>query len=63
MEKAFTLLSDTWHTWTIELEGDSIEVYIDGNLELSHTDTNITSGRIAVHTDNATGRFDDIVVR
>lgn len=46
--KPFTLTPGTWHTFEAVTQGTSLEFYIDGNLELSTTDTTLEVGTSGV---------------
>jgi fibronectin type III domain protein/concanavalin A-like lectin/glucanase superfamily protein/thrombospondin type 3 repeat protein len=61
--KAFTVSPGTWYTVKLELVGTSLKAYVNGQLELSTTDSQFNSGSIAVGTFNASGEVDDVVVR
>jgi len=47
---------------TVEVEGDNIACYIDGELEIELQDASFPSGAIGVGTFNTEGYFDDVSV-
>jgi hypothetical protein len=53
---------DVWFTLRLELIGSSLKAYLNDTLELETTDTQITSGGVAVGTTHASARFDDVRV-
>ena len=60
---AYPVLVGKEYRIKVAANGGSIEVYIDGKKELSATDTSISSGKIALWTNNASALYDDIVVK
>jgi calcineurin-like phosphoesterase family protein/purple acid phosphatase-like protein/fibronectin type III domain protein len=61
--KAYTVSPGTSYTLKLELVGTSLKAYVNGQLELSATDSQLNSGSIAVGTFNASGEVDDVMVR
>lgn len=58
-----TLLTQgEWYTLGLEIEGATTRVYLDGTLLRTATGKKIPSGRIAIGTYNAMGRFDNVRV-
>jgi len=62
-EAPYTLASNTWYDVVFRLYGSTLEVYVDGNLITSATDTYYASGQIGLHVYYADIYFDDIIVR
>lgn len=60
--KSFTTSVNTQYEVEFVAVGSSLQVYVNGTLELSTTDTTFTSGAAAVGAYNATGEFDNVVV-
>ncbi|MCR8635829.1 DUF1080 domain-containing protein [Paenibacillus radicis (ex Xue et al. 2023)] len=61
--QSYTLNDGNWYNWKVEMNGSSIKWYINDALVLSTTDSSLTSGKIAIHTNNTTARFDNITVK
>lgn len=64
VSKSLTLTPGTWHTFEAVTVGTSLEFYVDGNLELSTTDSTFvvgTSGVEVLNNGNA-AYFDDFAV-
>jgi hypothetical protein len=53
---------DVWFTLRLEVVGSSLKAYVNGTLELETSDTQITSGGVAIGTTHASARFDDVKV-
>jgi hypothetical protein len=53
---------DVWFTLRLEVIGSSLKAYLNDALELETTDSQITSGGVAVGTTHASARFDDVRV-
>ncbi len=60
--KSYTISAGTEYLVAVTKEGDDIEVYVDGNLELTAADSTRSTGRIALHTWKADAYFDDVAV-
>jgi hypothetical protein len=56
------LTTGQWYTLGLELKNDQARVFIDGVLNKTSLQNPITSGRVALSTQNATARFDDVRV-
>ena len=61
-ERAFTVNTGTWYTVRLDLNGSALSVFVNGALQLSATDSAISSGRIAVAAYGASASYDDVVV-
>jgi hypothetical protein len=53
---------DVWFTLRLEVVGSDLRAYVNGTLELEASDSQITSGGVAVGTTHASARFDDVKV-
>lgn|GEM_PF-1301589 len=63
VSKNFSLQAGTWYTVKLEVNGSSLNMYVNGALELSATDGSLMSGRIGLVTQGAAvAKYDDIVV-
>ncbi len=62
VSKTYTVQTGTWYTLKVAVSGSSINAYVNGNLELSATDSSLASGKVGFAMINASAEFDDIVV-
>jgi hypothetical protein len=60
--KSFSVQTNTWYRVKLSIVGTSLKAYVNGNLELSATDSTYASGKMGVGTYYASASFDDIVV-
>ena len=60
--KTYTINTGTWYTLKLAVDGSSLSGYVNGNLELTTTDSSRVSGCVAVGMYKATAEFDDVVV-
>jgi hypothetical protein len=58
----YTVNTGTTYTFKAVVNGSSLQFYVNGNLELSTTDSSFSSGKVALSTSNATAKFDDVSV-
>lgn len=61
--KAYLISTGTEYTVKAIVNGSYIDFYIDGKKELSVSDGSLAAGKVALHTNNATVMFDDVVVQ
>lgn len=61
--KAFTVEAGEAFHIKLEAIGSTLNVYVNGNLELTAEDSTFESGKIAFHTYYATAAFDDVLVK
>jgi len=59
---AFTVATGTWYTLKLEVVGNALKAYINGQLKLSATDTTLASGKIGVGGYAASASYGDILV-
>ncbi len=59
--KAYTISTGAWYTVKLVLNSSQIDLYVNGVLELSASDTSLTTGRIGLYTAYTSAEFDDIV--
>jgi len=57
-----TISTSTFYTLKLTVAGSTISGTVNGTSVGSATDTTISAGRIGLLTENAAGRFDDVVV-
>jgi hypothetical protein len=55
-------VAGTWYTLRLEVIGSSLKAYLDDALQLETTDTQITSGGVALGARHVNVRFDDVRV-
>ncbi len=60
--KSYTVATGTWYTLKFDLNGNALQAYVNGILELSAMDSSFTAGKIGCTTYNASAEFDDILV-
>ncbi len=60
--KSFTVQTGTWYTLKLDLTGTTIQAYVNGNLELTATDSSIAAGKVGFTTLNTSAEFDDVSV-
>jgi hypothetical protein len=58
----YTVTPGAWYTVTLEVNGNTLKGYINGTQLLTATDSNFSTGAIALSTYQATAEFDDVVV-
>jgi hypothetical protein len=61
-ERAFTVSTNTWYTVRLDMNGSNLQVFVNGALQLSATDSAFPSGRIGVGGYGTSASFDDVVV-
>lgn len=62
VSKPYPLTSGVWYTVKLEVKGEQINMYINGELELTATDGSLTSGGIGLIAYKVQAKFDDVVV-
>lgn len=58
----FAISSGAWNTLRLQVDGGSIKGYVNGNLLINVTDTDLTSGSVRLGGNNVDVKFDDVVV-
>lgn len=58
----FPIAVGTWYTLKLELKGSTLRLFVDGVIQLETTDTQFSSGRIALLVDRSDVSWDDVVV-
>ena len=61
-ENSLGIQEGTWYTLRLEIVGSTLRGYLDGTLQVETTDSEITSGGVAVGTSHASARFDEVRV-
>jgi pectate lyase len=59
---AITVTTGTFYTLRIEVNGNQLRGFVNGNLVATATDNQYTAGRAGVATFNASASFDDVLV-
>ncbi|MEI7024822.1 pectate lyase [Paenibacillus sp. y28] len=63
VSKSYALTTGTWYTVKLEVEGTALNMYVNGVLQLSATDSSIATGAIGLLTHSgAVAKFDDVAV-
>ena len=62
VSKNYALSTGTWYTVKLEVNGSSIKMYVNDALQLSATDSSLSSGGIGVIAYKTVAKFDNIVV-
>jgi pectate lyase C len=60
--KAFPLTTNKWYKVKLEMNGSTIRMYVDGVLQLTATNSDLSSGMIGLVGYKAATRYDNIVV-
>ncbi|MDR6550876.1 polysaccharide lyase 8 family protein [Paenibacillus qinlingensis] len=60
--KAYSLIPGTTYTFKAQLNGSTLELYVNGVKELTASDATFTSGKIGLTSYKSSVQFDDIVV-
>ncbi len=58
----FGLTAGTWYTVKLEVNGSTINMYVNGTKVLTATDSALTTGGIGLITYKVTAKYDDVVV-
>jgi len=61
-DKAYPLSTDVWYTVKLEFIGSTINMYVDGVLELTAEDTDLVTGAIGLDAYRTSVQYDDVVV-
>jgi pectate lyase len=61
-EADFAVPLDTWFTMRLEVQGNALRGYVNGELLLEATDTSLASGRGALGTFATSAEFDDVIL-
>lgn len=61
--KSYPFATGTWYTLKAVLNGSNLEFWVNGNLELTATDTSLSSGKIGLNAHRANAKFDDVIVQ
>jgi hypothetical protein len=61
--KNYAFTTGNWYTMKAVVNGGNLEYWVNGNLELSATDTSLTAGEIGLNAHRANAKFDDVVVQ
>jgi pectate lyase len=56
------LTTGTWYTLRFELVGNTLSGYLDGELQITASDSSIVAGSVGLGTTQATAEFDDVLV-
>ncbi|MBA2938910.1 DUF1080 domain-containing protein [Paenibacillus sp. CGMCC 1.16610] len=61
--KNYAFPTGTWTNMKAVLNGANLDFWVNGNLELSATDTSFSSGKIGLNAHRANAKFDDVTVQ
>ncbi len=62
VSKSYSLSAGTWYTVKLEVNGSTINMYVNGSLELTTTDSSLTSGKAGLIAYKVVAKFDDVTV-
>lgn len=62
VSKNYTLSTGTWYTVKLEMQGSTLKMYVNGNLELQATDSSLSSGGIGLVARGTVTKYDDVLV-
>lgn len=60
--KNFALSAGTWYTVKLVLNGSQLQMYVDGQLQLTATDSSLSSGGIGLIAYKTVSKFDQVTV-
>jgi PelA/Pel-15E family pectate lyase len=60
--KSYALSTGTWYNVKLEMSGSTIKMYVNGTLQLTATDSSLTSGGAGLVSFKALAKYDDVVV-
>ncbi len=60
--KSYAVATGTWYTVRLVMNGSSISMYVNGALQLSATDSSLTSGAVGLVPYKVTAKYDDVIV-
>lgn len=58
----FGLSTGTWYTVKLEMNGSTINMYVNGTLQLTATDSSLTSGAAGLVAYKTVSKFDNVIV-
>ncbi|TXK84186.1 DUF1080 domain-containing protein [Paenibacillus sp. N3.4] len=61
--KNYAWTTGTWYTMKAVVNGSNLEFWVNGNLELTASDSSISSGQIGLNAHRSSAKFDDVVVQ
>ncbi|WP_127490753.1 CBM96 family carbohydrate-binding protein [Paenibacillus glycanilyticus] len=62
-EKPMTLNAETAHRLRAVMNGNSLELYVDGIPQLATTDASFASGAVGLYTNEASAKFDGVLIQ
>jgi subtilisin family serine protease len=62
VSKDFTFNTGVWHTFKGVVDGNKLRLYVNGKLELSTSDSSLTTGKVGLISIYADARFDDVKI-
>jgi pectate lyase len=60
--KSFTVATGTWYTVKLVMNGSALSCYVNDTLQLSATDTSLSSGKIGFNMVSCSAEIDDVIV-
>ncbi|RTE04232.1 LamG-like jellyroll fold domain-containing protein [Paenibacillus whitsoniae] len=60
--KPFTLQTGQWYTFKAVVQGSTLKLYVNGNLELTRTDSMLPTGAVGIESRFGDSRFDNFTV-
>lgn len=60
--KSFTVQTGTWYTLKLSVSGNNLQCFVNGNPELSATDSSFSAGKIGLWAGYTSAEFDDVTV-
>ncbi len=62
VSKTYPITTGVWYTVKLEVKGNQINMYVNGELELTATDSSLTSGGIGLIANKIQAKYDDVIV-
>ncbi len=60
--KSYTASTGTWYTIRLVMSGSSLSLYVNGTLQLTATDSSLSSGAVGLLPYKVTAKYDNIIV-
>ncbi|HYH05086.1 MAG TPA: family 16 glycoside hydrolase, partial [Bacillota bacterium] len=60
--KSCSVQTQTWYTLKLDVNGNQLQAFVNGNLELTATDSAIATGKVGFTSINTSAEFDDVKV-
>ena len=62
VSKTYALTAGTWYTVKLEMIGSTLNMYVNGALQLTATDTSLTAGAVGLDAYKTVTKYDNVIV-